>query len=89
MENQVPADLQAMLDHAWQSAQRLAIDVIGYPREQRDRVMRCIGDLFAEIAREAGCTHELAREYGDAMEQVVRDHVVEIEARGGGTAGAA
>ena len=49
----MPPDLQAVLDLAWQSAQRLAIDVIEYPPEQRDEVMRRMGGLFAEVALEA------------------------------------
>lgn len=43
MDDPLPPDLQAVLDHAWQSAQRLAIDVIGYTPEQRDEVMRNMG----------------------------------------------
>jgi predicted HAD superfamily phosphohydrolase len=89
MTDPLPSDLQVVLDHAWQSAQRLAMDVIEYPPEQRDEVMRRMGSLFAEVAQEAGCTHEIAQEFGDAMEQTVRDYVAEIEASGGGVPGTA
>jgi hypothetical protein len=89
MADSLPPDLQSMLDYAWQSAQRLAIDVIDYPTDQRDEVMQRMGILFAEVAREAGCTPEVAQEFGNAMEQAVRDYVVEIEVSGGGTAGSA
>jgi hypothetical protein len=89
MADPMPPDVQAMLDHAWQTTQRLAVHVIEYPPAQRDEVMWCMGSLFAEIAREAGCTHETAQEFGDAMEQAVRDFVAEIQASGGGVPGTA
>jgi hypothetical protein len=89
MADPVPLELQAILDQARQSAERLAIDVIDYPSEQRDEVMRRMGGLFAEVALEAGCTHEMAQGFGDAMEQAVRDYVAEIEASGGGITGTA
>ena len=89
MADPIPRAVQDVLDHAWQSAQRLAIDVIEYPADKRDEVMQRMGSLFTEVAREAGCTDQMAREFGDAMEQAVRDYVAEIEASGGGTAGTA
>jgi hypothetical protein len=45
-----------MLDPALESAQRLANDVIEYPADRRDEVMRRMGVLFTEVAQEAGCT---------------------------------
>ncbi len=48
-----------------------------------------MGILLEEVAQEAGCTHEKAREFGAEMEQAIRDYVGEIEASGGGTAGTA
>ena len=48
-----------------------------------------MGSLLTEVAHEAGCTHEMAREFGNAMEQAIRDYVEEIEASGGGTVGTA
>ena len=48
-----------------------------------------MGSLFMEVAREAGCTDQMAREFGAAIEQAVRDYVAEIETSGGGTAGTA
>jgi hypothetical protein len=89
MADRLPPVMQDVLDHAWQSAQRLAIDVIEYPADKRDEVMQRMGILFTEVARDAGCTHSMAREFGAAMEQAVRDYVAEIEASGGGTAGTA
>ena len=71
------------------SAQRLAIEVIEYPANKRDQVMQCMGSLLTEVAREAGCTHEMAHEFGAAMEQTIRGYVSEIEASGGGTVGTA
>ncbi len=48
-----------------------------------------MGSLLSEVAREAGCAHEMAREFGHAMEHAIRDCVAEIEASGGGTVGTA
>ena len=89
MADPIPPVVQDVLDHAWQSAQRLAIDVIEYPTDKRDEVMQRMGSLFTEVAREAGCADQIALEFGAAMEQAVRDYVAEIEASGGGTAGTA
>jgi hypothetical protein len=89
MADPVPPVIRDVLDHAWQSAQCLAIDVIDYPASKRDEVMQRIGSLLAAVASEVGCTHEMAREFGATMEQAIRDSVAEIEASGGGTAGTA
>ena len=89
MDDPAPPAVRDMLDHALESAQRLAIDVIEYPADKRDEVMQRMGVLLAEVAQEAGCSHEMALEFGDAMEQAIRDYVAEIEASGGGTVGTA
>ena len=81
-------DVRAVV-HAWESAQRLAIEVIEYPAAKRDQVMQCMGSLLVAVARQAGCPHEAAREFGDAMEQIIRGYVSEIEASGGGIVGTA
>jgi hypothetical protein len=60
MYDSAPPVTRDVLDHAWQSAQRLTADVIEYPAEKRDEVMPRMGVMLAEIAREAGCTHEMA-----------------------------
>jgi hypothetical protein len=70
-------------------SQRLAIEVIEYPADKRDQVMQCMGSLFVEETRQAGCPHKAAREVGAAMEQTIRGYVSEIEASGGGTIGIA
>ena len=82
----IPPDV---LDHAWDSAQRLAMDVIEYAPDLRDEVMRRMGVLLTEIAHEAGCAPERACEFGATMEQTIRDVVADIEASGGGTVGTA
>jgi hypothetical protein len=89
MDDSVQPALQDVFDDARGSAQRLAIDVIEYPADKRDQVTHRMGVLLTEIALEAGCTREQAREFGAAMEQTIRDCVAEIEASGGGTVGAA
>ena len=88
-EDPPPSNLEDVLDDLLESAQRLAIDVIGCSPDMRDEVMVRMGILLTEVAKETGCTRELALEFGSAMEQVVRDYVAEIEASGGGTVGTA
>src|ERR1700704_1636058 len=85
MADPAPPVIRDVLDHAWDVAQRLAIEVIEYTTNKRDHVMQCMGSLLVEVARQAGCPHEVAREFGVAMEQVIRGYVSEIEASGGGT----
>jgi hypothetical protein len=89
MPDPTPLAVRDILEHAAESAQRLAIDVIEYPASKRDEVIQRMGVLLTEVAQEAGCTHEMAHEFGDAMEQAIRDYVAEIEASGGGTVGTA
>jgi hypothetical protein len=89
MADPVPPVVRDVLDHAWQSAQSLAIDVIDFPVNKRDEVMQRIGSLLTAVASEVGCPHEMAREFGATMEQAIRDCVAEIEASGGGTGGTA
>jgi hypothetical protein len=48
-----------------------------------------MGDLFADVASEPGCTHEISRKFGETMQQAVRGYVAETEASGGGTGGTA
>ena len=67
----------------------MAIEVINYPSDERDEAMQRIGGLITDVACEAGCTHEMALEFGAALEQVIRDYVAEIEMSGGGTVGTA
>ena len=85
MADEPPPDVQDIFDHAWEPAQRLAIDVIQYPTEKRDAVLQRMGTILTEIASAAGCPHEMAREFGVSLEQTIREYVTEIEARGGGT----
>ena len=89
MVDPAPPVIRDVLDHAWDFVQRLAIEVIEYPANRRDQVMQCIGSLLVEVARQAGCPHEAAREFAAAMEQAIRGYVSEIEASGGGTVGTA
>jgi len=88
MADPAPPVIRDVLDHAWDVAQRLAIEVIEYPANKRDQAMQCMGSLFVEVARQAGCPHEAAPEFGAAMEQTIRGYVSEIEASGGGTVAA-
>ena len=89
MAEPAPPVIPNVLDHAWDVAQRLAIEAIEYPANNRDQVMQCMSSLLVEVARQAGCPHEAVREFGAAMEQTIRGYVAEIEASGGGTVGTA
>jgi hypothetical protein len=89
MADEPPPDVRDIFDDAWESAQSLAIDVVQYPPEKRDAVVQRMGAILTDIASEAGCPHEMACEFGAAMEQTIRDYVAEIEVSGGGTTGTA
>jgi hypothetical protein len=83
LTNPVPGTEQGVLNDLLESARRLAIDVVEYPAYRRDEVMQRIGGRITDVACEAGCTHEMALEFGTTMERVIRDYVSEIEASGG------
>ena len=89
MAEPVPPDVRDIFDNAWESAQRLAIYVIGFPVEERDAVMQRMGIILTEIVVEAGCPHEMALEFSTALEESIRAYVEKIEAGGGGTTGTA
>jgi acetyl-CoA carboxylase carboxyltransferase component len=46
-----------LVNQAWESAQRLAIDAIEYPADKRHEVMRRMGTLLTEVAREKPAAH--------------------------------
>jgi hypothetical protein len=69
MAEPAPPVIPNVLDHAWDVAQRLAIEAIEYPANNRDQVMQCVSSLLVEAARQAGCPYEAAREFAAAMEQ--------------------
>jgi len=71
------------------ATQRLAMEVIAHPREQRDGLIRRLRDLyFAGIAR-SGQSYQTADQMAAMLEARLRDRVAEIEAHGGGTVGTA
>jgi hypothetical protein len=53
MANPAPSAVRDTLDHALESALRLAIDVIEYPANQREEVMRRMGVLLKARAPRA------------------------------------
>jgi len=59
MADPAPSTVEEVLDDVLESAQRLAIDVIGYSPDKRDEVMWRMGILLAQVACEAGCMHEM------------------------------
>jgi hypothetical protein len=62
-------DLESLVKGAWQSAESLAVEVIGYPPALRDEVMRRMGEAFAEAMQAAGASESLARQFGEQMDQ--------------------
>ncbi len=60
-----------------------------YSSDKRDEVMQRMRVLLTEVAQEAGCAHEMALEFGGAMEPAIRDYVAEIESSCGGNIGTA
>ena len=71
------------------ATQQLAMEVIAQPRDQRDGMIRRLRDLYCVGLAKAGQSRLMARRMGDALEARLRDRVVEIEVRGGGTVGTA
>jgi hypothetical protein len=71
MADEPPPDVQDLFDDAWQSAQSLAIDVMQYPAEKPDAVVKRMRTILTEIASEAGCPREMARGFGAAMKQTI------------------
>jgi hypothetical protein len=71
------------------ATQQLAMEVISQPRAQRDGLIRRLRDLYCAGITKSGQPREIARRMGDILEARVRDHVAEIEVRGGGTVGTA
>jgi hypothetical protein len=69
MAEPAPHDVRDIFDHAWDSAQCLAIDVIEFPEDKRDAVMHRMGTVLIENANEADCPHEMAHDFGAAMEK--------------------
>jgi hypothetical protein len=71
------------------ATQRLAMELIGQPRAQRDGWIRRLREMYrAGIAR-SGQSPQIAGRLADLLEARLRDRVAEIELRGGGTVGTA
>ena len=89
--NESPPPLQALLRlvDADGATQRLAMEVIAQPRDKRDGMIRRLRDLYCAGLASAGQSRRIAGRMGDALEARLRDRVVEIEVRGGGTVGTA
>lgn len=71
------------------ATQRLAMEVIAQPRAKRDGWIRCLRDLYCAGMANSGHSAQTTRRMGDMLEARLRDRVVEIETRGGGTVGTA
>ena len=71
------------------ATQRLAMEVISHPREQRDGLIRRLRDLYCAGIARSGQSHQTTDQLGAMLEARLRDRVAEIEAHGGGTVGTA
>jgi hypothetical protein len=71
------------------ATQRLAMEVIAQPREQRDGLIWRLRHLYCAGIAGASQSRQAIDRMGDILEARVRDRVAEIEARGGGTVGTA
>ena len=71
------------------ATQRLAMEVIAQPREQRDRLIRHVRRLYCAGIAVDGQRRRMAEQMGDLLEARLRNRVTEIEIRGGGTIGTA
>jgi hypothetical protein len=89
--NHSPRALNAILRlvDADGATQRLAMEVIAQPREQRDGWIRRVRQLYCAGIANSGESAFLAGRMGDLLEARLRDRVAEIEQRGGGTVGTA
>lgn len=76
-------DMEVLVRDAWASAERLAVEVIGYPPPLRDEALRQMGEAFAEAMQAAGASDAVAREFGVQMEQTIRAFVSDIVAGDG------
>ena len=84
-----PLDMEALVKGAWASAERLAMEVVGYPPPLRDEVLRRMGVAFAEAVQAAGASESVARDFGLQMEETIRALVSDIVVSGGGSTGSA
>ncbi len=71
------------------ATQRLAMEVIAHPRDQRERLIRHLRDLYCDGITRSGQPPVTADRMGELLEARLRDQVAYIEARGGGTIGTA
>jgi hypothetical protein len=71
------------------ATQQLAMEVIERPREQRDSLIRRLRQLYCAGIAGSGHSLQTAGRMGDVLEARLRDHVTQIEVRGGGTVGTA
>lgn len=69
--------------------QRLAMEIVSQPREQRDGLIRGLRTLYCEGIARSGQSRQTVGMLGDVLEARLREQVADIEARGGGTAGTA
>lgn len=69
------------------STQQLAMEIMGYPHDHRDPVIRRLRRIFICGLEDGRPVQPLARELGILLEAMLRDRIINIEIRGGGTVG--
>jgi hypothetical protein len=69
--------------------QRLAMEIVSQPRDQRDGLIRRLRTLYCEGIARSGQSRQTVGMLGDVLEARLREQVADIEARGGGTVGTA
>lgn len=69
--------------------QRLAMEIVSQPRDQRDGLIRRLRILYCEGIARSGQSRQTVGMLGDVLEARLREQVADIEARGGGTVGTA
>jgi chromosome segregation ATPase len=69
------------------SARRMAMLVVGHPKDQRENTLVTIRRNLEDALKQAGQNHERGRAWLDKQMQGIRALVAEIESSGGGTGG--
>lgn len=89
--NMLPSVRNAILQviDADGAPQRLAMEIVSRPRDQRDRLIRGLRTLYCEGITRSGQSRQTAVMLGDVLEARLREQVGNIEVRGGGTVGTA
>lgn len=87
-ENPVPPELRDTLKDIRGAAERIALEILACPPEQRREAISKIYGAFLAIALALGCSEVVAADFARLMRQMVRDVVTAAEVTGGKTGSA-